>query len=282
MPESVVLASPPSLADVVEAIWQVDVPDPCEARARSLTVLPSAASIMAVHFRDPIRSDRKNYAHQAYRTVITGVQRDTVTIEPSGPTGSVIVRFKPGAAACVFGPEMAAFSDANVELSDVVGDPTRDRLQTRLREAADEYERRDLIEDFLLPLIRHRSDPLVWQAIRSLRANPGQPVAQLARALEISERQLERRFLDYAGATPKQFVRMLRVELAIAARHRGAAWADVAARCGFTDQAHMIRDFKALSGTTPEAFMRRAFGSDDLRHYNTALAMSGFYNTAIV
>jgi hypothetical protein len=43
----------------------------------------------------------------------------------------------------------------------------------------------------------------------------------------------------------------------------------------------MIRDFKALSGMTPEAFMRRAFGGE-LRGYNTELAMSGFYNTAIV
>jgi AraC-like DNA-binding protein len=281
LPKSVVLAPPPSLADVVEAIWQVDVPDPAEARAYTLKVLPTASSIMAVHFRDPIRSDRKNYALQAYRTVITGVQRDTVTIAPSGPAGSVIVRFKPGAAACVFGPEMAAFSDANVELSDVVGDPTRDRLQTQLREAADEHERRDLIEAFLLPMLRHRGDPLVWQAIRSLRANPGRPIEHVARALDISARQLARRFLAHAGATPKQFFRMLRVEMAIAARHRGAAWTDVAARCGFNDQAHMIRDFKALSRTTPEAFMRRAFGGA-LRQYNTELAMSGFYNTAIV
>lgn len=280
MPDSVVLAPPPSLADVVEAIWQLDLPDAREARGYAVKSLPTASSIMAVHFRAPIISDRKNYEH-AYRTVVTGVQRDTVNVQPSGSLGTVVVRFKPGAAACIFGPRMDVFSTANVELSDVVGDTARDRLQTQLRESTDEFARLDVIEAFLAPRVRHNSDPLVRHAIGSLRRNPGRPVAQLARVLEISQRQFERRFLRHAGATPKQFVRMLRVEMAIAARHRGAAWADIAAHCGFNDQAHMIRDFKALSGVTPQAFMRRAFGGA-MRGYNTALAMSGFYNTVIV
>ena len=281
MPDSVVLSPPPSLADVVEAIWQVDLPDADAARSFVLKVLPTASSIMAVHYRAPIVSDRKNYAHGSYRTVVTGVQRDTVTIRPSGPTGTVVVRFKPGAAACVFGPQMQAFSDANVELSDVVGDTVRDRLQTQLRESANEFERLDVMEAFLAPLVQHNNDPLVSHAIGSLRRNPGQPIAQLARQHEISERQFERRFLGHAGATPKQFARMLRVEMAIAARHRGAAWTDIAALCGYNDQAHMIRDFKALSGMTPEGFMRRAF-SGALRGPNIGLAMSGFYNTVAV
>jgi AraC-like DNA-binding protein len=280
MPDSVILAPPPSLANLVEAIWHLDLPDAQEARGYALKVLPTATSIMAVHFRAPIISDRKNY-EQAYRTVVTGVQRDTVNVQPTGSLGSVVVRFRPGAAACVFGPRMEAFSNANVDLSAVVGDTARDRLQTQLRESADAFARRDVIEAFLAPRVHHNGDPLVRHAIRSLRRNPGQPIARLARQLDISERQFERRFLAHAGATPKQFVRMLRVEIAIAARHRGAGWADIAALCGFNDQAHMIRDFKALSGMTPEAFMRRAFDGE-LRGYNTALAMSGFYNTVIV
>jgi AraC-like DNA-binding protein len=280
MPESVVLAPPPSLADVVEGIWQVDAPD-AQFRNVTLKVLPSASSIMAIHYRAPILADRKNYAKCAYRTLVTGVQRDTVTVRPSGPTGTVVVRFRPGAAARVFGPEMESITAANVDLSDIVGDVARDRLQTQLREAKDEYERRDLIEAFLTPRVTHKCDPLVRESIRMLRQNPGQPIGALARWLEISARQFERRFQGYAGATPKQFVRMLRVEMAIALRHRGASWTDIAARCGYSDQAHMIRDFKALSGMTPEGFMRNVFASG-LKRYNEELAMSGFYNTAIV
>ena len=71
----------------------------------------------------------------------------------------------------------------------------------------------DVIEDFLVPRVRHDSDPLVRHAIRKLRRNPGQPIAQLARVLEISERQFERRFLRHAGATPKLSAQTLRLHV---------------------------------------------------------------------
>lgn len=280
MLESVSALSPP-LRDLVQGVWDVDVPDGEEARALALKILPTASSVLCVHYRAPIFSDRKNYERCAYKSVVTGIQRDTVTVQPSGPTGSVIVRFKPGAAARLFGREMDAFADANVELDDLVGAHARDRLQTQLHAAADQSTRVAIIESFLRPRVCHDGDLIVAEAMRRLRANPAQGIAQLACALDISERQLGRRFLASIGATPKQVVRVLRVEKLIAARHRGTAWADIAAACGFNDQAHMIRDFKALAGVTPDAFVRSTL-TGPRRVLNAALAMSGFYNTVVV
>jgi AraC-like DNA-binding protein len=42
------------------------------------------------------------------------------------------------------------------------------------------------------------------------------------------------------------------------ARDRASAirWADVALDCGYFDQAHLIRDFRAFAGATPDAFVR--------------------------
>lgn len=271
----------PPLRDFIEGIWDVDVPDGASARAMAVKILPTASSILCVHYRAPIVSDRRNYEHCAYKTVVTGVQRATVTIRPSGPTGSMVVRFKPGAAARVFGPQMEAFADANIELDDLVGAIARDRLQTQLREAADQSARRAVMEEFLRPRANRSGDAIVLEAIRRLWANPAHGVASLARALGISERQLGRRFLASVGATPKQVVRVLRLEKLIAARHRGAAWADIALACGFNDQAHMIRDFKALAGVTPDAFVRDAM-TGPCRALNGALAMAGFYNTVLV
>lgn len=277
---STVLRPSPALGDIVEAIWDVDVPDGAFARGLAVTLLPTAAAIMVVHYRSPITSDRRNYRGFAYKSVVTGVQRETVTLRPSGPTGAIAIRFRPGAAARIFG-EMAGYADANVELADVFGEAAPSRLEQQLAMAPDQTARRAAVEAFLCRRVTRDRDPLIGAALGHLRHSPATRIARLARVLDTSERQLERRFLAAVGAAPKQVARVLRVEGLIAARHRGAGWADIAACCGFTDQAHMIRDFRALAGATPDAFMRATLALPR-RTANTALAMSGFYNTAFV
>lgn len=275
---STISAPAPHLAHVVEAIWDVDVPDGDVARAQVVKILPTTSAVMVVHFRSPISSDRRNYENCAYKSVVTGIQKDTVTLQPSGPTGSVVVRFRPEAASRLFGA-MAPFADANVELSDVVDAPALASLEDQLSAAPDRAVRSRVIQAFVQDRLRvGAADRCVDHAVRQLRRAPATPVSVLSHALGISERHLARRFGDAVGASPKQFARLARAEKVLAARWRGLAWADIALACGFNDQAHMIRDFKALTGLTPGAATRTAL-ADERRKLNGALAMSGFYNT---
>jgi AraC-like DNA-binding protein len=81
-------------------------------------------------------------------------------------------------------------------------------------------------------------------------------VGLLAAELGVSERHLSRRFKTVFGTGPKRFARIARVEQVLAARRRGSAWADIAYSCGFTDQAHLVHDFNAILGATPNDFLR--------------------------
>jgi len=60
------------------------------------------------------------------------------------------------------------------------------------------------------------------------------------------------------GLSPKAHGRIARVRHAMALLGPGAraGFADVVEACGFYDQAHLIREFRALVGTTPGAFLR--------------------------
>jgi methylphosphotriester-DNA--protein-cysteine methyltransferase len=84
-------------------------------------------------------------------------------------------------------------------------------------------------------------------------------ISELAAAVNLSVRQLERRFQKSAGLSPKQYVRARRIR-ATAINILDAAetnWANRAAEMGFTDQSHLSHEFSALTGRSPNSFAEK-------------------------
>jgi AraC-like DNA-binding protein len=65
--------------------------------------------------------------------------------------------------------------------------------------------------------------------------------------------------------SPKYFARIRRFQRVFhAMEHAGGGWVDAAAACGYYDQAHLIRDFRAFAGEPPSHLL----ATDDLaRHF---------------
>lgn len=78
----------------------------------------------------------------------------------------------------------------------------------------------------------------------------------LADAVGLSRYHFARRFREATGRTPHEYVMHKRVEAAkgMLARQRWLSLAQVAAACGFSDQSHLTRVFRAHVGTTPGRF----------------------------
>jgi AraC-like DNA-binding protein len=81
------------------------------------------------------------------------------------------------------------------------------------------------------------------------------PVARMADRLGLSERQLHRRCLPVFGYGPRRLARILRLNRALDGAGAGRPLAQVAADCGYADQAHLCRDVLALTGTTPTGLL---------------------------
>jgi AraC-like DNA-binding protein len=280
--QSTFIRPTPGLANAVEVIWDVDGPA-AEAKALTVRVLPTVFPLLVVHYRDPVVSNRPgNSGH--YRQIATGVQSQAKTVRPLGALGVVHVRLKPEAASLLFGGALDGFADVNIPLSDVFGTGKVLLLEEALAEARGATARAAVIEDFLTEHMRNRTPdshpPVVRRAVLDLLRDPRLSVRQLASRLDISERQLLRHFKVLIGTNPKQFARVVRMGNVIAARRFGGAWVDITYECGFNDQAHLVHEFKAMTGETPGALFRAA-ATPQYQRLNASLAASDFYNTFV-
>ncbi|HUH27952.1 MAG TPA: AraC family transcriptional regulator [Gelidibacter sp.] len=81
---------------------------------------------------------------------------------------------------------------------------------------------------------------------------------QLTFQANMSNRNLERHFIDKVGVSPKHLICMVRFNLALSYKRRNPTvnWTTIAAEYGYFDQMHMIREFKNLSGNTPSDLIK--------------------------
>ena len=90
------------------------------------------------------------------------------------------------------------------------------------------------------------------------------PIANCARELGVQERTLQRLLKSKTGRTPTYWRQLARARKAGRQKLEGADWAGFAYDTGFSDQAHMTREFKRWFGTTPARFQQNAFFVDQV------------------
>ncbi|MGW6928558.1 AraC family transcriptional regulator [Lentzea sp. NPDC054927] len=81
-------------------------------------------------------------------------------------------------------------------------------------------------------------------------------VADFARAEGVAVRTMQRLFADYVGVSPKWVILRYRIHEALERAESEVEWARLAADLGYSDQAHLVRDFTQTVGVTPTAYAR--------------------------
>lgn len=84
-------------------------------------------------------------------------------------------------------------------------------------------------------------------------------IADIARYMNMSHQGFSRAFQKYFGVTPIFFRNQIKIEIAEGLLLQGGRPIDVAAICGFSDQAHLSRVLKASRGYTPGKYARNYF-----------------------
>ncbi len=200
---------------------------------------------------DESRSDR-------YPGGFAGGIGDTVAItEHDGFQCGMEVTLTPIGARLFFDFPMHVLANRVVSLRDLLRPAERD-ISARLDEAGDWDARFDLLDDFIAGRIaaaRARTELTGW-AIDRIEQTGGQlDIRALAREVGYSQKHLITLFRDQVGVPPKLVARLFRFDRVVQHLRTGApgTWAEIAAACGYYDQAHLNREMRLFTGTTPTA-----------------------------
>ncbi len=245
----------PPLDAVVENLWSL-ADAPAHARER---IVPTGTFELVVNLdEDEIRihdPDRGVRRHAG--AVVSGAYTRSFVVDTREHACIVGVHFKPGGARAFLGARADELTDAHVDLAALWSPAGARRLRDALGSAAKEAGRFAILEQAL----RERLVPALAERrlLRALLSQPADSVADVAARFGRSHRSFIDAFSAEVGMTPKLFRRILRLQrtFALAGEASRPAWAQIALRCGYFDQSHLIRDFVALAGVTPAQYARR-------------------------
>ncbi|HEY2637517.1 MAG TPA: AraC family transcriptional regulator, partial [Solirubrobacteraceae bacterium] len=145
-----------------------------------------------------------------------------------------------------------------VALEDVLGRPGRELVE-RLADAPDHAARFALLDAVLTRRLSETAPtpaPVAGAYGRLAAAHGRVRIGDLAAETGWSRRHLVKRLHDHVGLGPKALARVLRFGQVVA--RCGAEeerLADLAYECGYADQAHLNREFRALAGVSPSRFL---------------------------
>ncbi len=219
--------------------------------------LPSPWVTLIVGLRAPlsVRGGCTGGVTALRRHFLAGLDDDPAFTRPLGPARGVEVKLTPIGAHLALGEHMAGLSRRVVELEDLFG-ADAGRLAEQLDAAPAFEDCAELLDAFLLRRIaaaRPVSPAVVW-AWEQLAASGGRAeVGALADGIGWSSKHLRSRFLEQVGVSPKLAARLIRFDRVVRAADAAPepAWAALAHDAGYYDQAHLIREVRAFSGTTP-------------------------------
>jgi AraC-like DNA-binding protein len=191
------------------------------------------------------------------RSFVAGLHDRATLTAHAGDQLGIQLDLTPLGAQMLLGLPMGELSRQIVDLEHVGGG----ELVRRLGEAPDWETRFDVLDAELLRRLDRATAPRpdVAYAWSRLQGTGGAlSVAALCTELGCSRRHLAGRFAHDIGLPPKAVARMLRFRRVLRMLDAGTApLGEVAAAAGYYDQPHLNRDFRALAGCPPGAYLAR-------------------------
>ena len=260
------LPAGPALDGIIEWFWSVswEIPD---GKIHHQQVLNHPAGNISVGTIDDDGVSLDPAEGRVYG-VMTGLSHRPLTA-----TGwTVAARTTVGGLGVILGFPAKDVVDTELRLDQSLPGLDGTQLVKAVRRAATNEARTVCLQRSLTEMVAEREQSQVDEAREVARiaamAEHDRTVRrseQLAEAGGVSVRTLQRLFDVHVGVSPSFVIRRWRIieaaESALEALETGTkwkGWSTVAAELGYSDQAHLTRDFRKHLGTSPAAYLSQA------------------------
>jgi AraC-like DNA-binding protein len=204
-------------------------------------IYPDGRPELVFHYGDPFVRDRQEQARALYAGQLTC----PVTVQPGRRAGVFGVRFTPSGGWAFARFPQAEVTGVIARLDDICGLST---VSESMLDARTTAQRIALIERLFSARLPSHPNSIDLLAAAIAEGNLLSRQARIESGY--SDRQWERLFRERTGLRPKMLERISRFRRAMHLS-QSYGWADVAAICGYSDQAHLVRDFREFTGAPP-------------------------------
>jgi AraC-like DNA-binding protein len=253
----------PLLHGVVEHYvgWDERTPRPLRRRQMPIGAVPVIVSFgLPFELLDPADPDGGRRRRRV--SFVAGLHDALAIVEHDGVSRGVEIYFTPLGARRVLGQPLRELANAVIPLEDVLGERVAGELVERLATAPGWPARFALLDAAICRRLAEAAPPqpaVAW-AWRRLEESGGRlQIGALAQELGCSRRHLVTQVREQLGLPPKTIARIVRFNRAVRLLRAddGTRLAEIALDCGYYDQAHLNRDFRAFAGDAPSAFFAR-------------------------
>jgi AraC-like DNA-binding protein len=189
----------------------------------------------------------------------SGLQQRARVVEHAAGSSLIVVRFTEVGAAAILRDRVDLLYNRTVPLDDLLPRQEIDAVQNKLSDNPDIRKQVIALERFLTSQVRTRNgiSPQIEAAAQIIRNSEGRSsIAAVARHVAMSQSALERHFRAAVGATPKGLSRLARLQHVCRLWDAGKNLTEIAFEAGYSDQPHLVRDFRLFTDTSPEKFLR--------------------------
>lgn len=197
------------------------------------------------------------------KSFVAGQFCQSYFLEPTGATGVIGIKFTPTGLFDLFQVSMQGLTNKITDFTELGGEEA-EVMARDIIEATPNDRRLEVIEAYLLGKLAKRKAQigLMQRTVDMIIKEIGNvSLNDICEKVNISSRQLERKFKEQIGLSPKLFSRVVRINHAMKLLRANPDfnWQDIIYLCGYYDQAHFIKDFKDIAGESPTRFLTRSY-----------------------